>query len=284
MAAIEKVAVVGLGIIGSRVAANYQKSGYQVKVWNRTPKPDFPGWEPNLGELAAWADVIQFFVRDHEALLSTLASMETALGANPGKIAINSATVSLAATLEAQKLVEATGCHFLDAPFTGSREAAANAKLAFYIAGAAAPVAATTPLLLTTATSVTPSGEIGTATVLKVATNMVSAVTVQVLSEALALCRAANLPEEAFEAAMAVNASGSALAKMKLPTMRAGDYETHFSLKNMLKDSRYALELAKEYSLTLPVLTETSSRMEQLTEAGRGEQDYSALYEQFPKE
>ena len=62
---------------------------------------------------------------------------------------------------------------------------------------------------------------------------------------------------------------------MKLPTMAKGDFDTHFSLSNMLKDSRYALELAS--GLDTPAIAAVSERMKQLCEEGLADLDYSAL-------
>jgi hypothetical protein len=68
---------------------------------------------------------------------------------------------------------------------------------------------------------------------------------------------------------------------MKLPAMMTGSYEAHFSLKNMLKDARYAQELAKEKSLATPVLDAGTAAMESMETLGRGEADYSVVFENF---
>jgi 3-hydroxyisobutyrate dehydrogenase-like beta-hydroxyacid dehydrogenase len=272
------VGVVGLGIIGSRVAENYRRAGLSVRVWNRTPK-SVEGWEGDLPALAGWADVIQIFVRDHQALEEVLGTISQALA--EGKIVVNSATVSLEATKAAERLVSATGAVFLDVPFTGSREAAAAGQLVYYAAGDAAALKAVATVLKASSKEIIPTGAVGTATILKVATNMVSAASVQILAEAMALARSQGLTMEAFEAATASNANASALSRMKLAAMRAGDYQTHFSLKNMLKDSRYALELAQASGLKTPVLEQTSQQMAAMETQGHGEDDFCALFRQF---
>jgi 3-hydroxyisobutyrate dehydrogenase-like beta-hydroxyacid dehydrogenase len=271
------VAVVGLGIIGSRVAANVQKAGFEVRVWNRTPK-EMAGFEPNLAKLAAWADVVQIFVRDHIALLEVTGAMLPAISQTPGKVVINSATVSREATVAVADQISAAGALFLDAPFTGSREAAAGGQLVYYVGGDQAVLEAVKPVLQASSKEIILSGKVGDATLLKIATNMVSAVSVQVLSEAMRLVEAHGLPTSAFEQALASNASGSMLAKMKLPTMQAGDFQPHFSLKNMLKDSLYALELGDQAGLHMPALRAASQQMQQLNDAGEGDADYSVLY------
>ena len=84
-----------------------------------------------------------------------------------------------------------------------------------------------------------------------------------------------------FTAAVSSNACGSVLSKMKMPGMAQGDYDTHFSLDNMLKDSRFALALAKQKSLLTPGIATTSAQMAALSEAGYGDLDYSSLFRQF---
>jgi 3-hydroxyisobutyrate dehydrogenase-like beta-hydroxyacid dehydrogenase len=106
---------------------------------------------------------------------------------------------------------------------------------------------------------------------------MVSAVTVQALSEALGVVASQGIPLEKFREAMEVNANCSGLVRMKLPAMIAGDYTPHFSLKNMLKDARYALALAGHGGMEVPVLTAAAACMAGLEAGGHGDEDYSAL-------
>ena len=121
------------------------------------------------------------------------------------------------------------------------------------------------------------TGEAGTATILKLVTNLISACTVQALAEALATATRHGIEPETLTEAVGMNASGSVLAAMKLPTMAAGDFDTHFSLSNMLKDSRYVLALAKQAGIETPAIRTVSARMEELCERGLADKDYSAL-------
>jgi 3-hydroxyisobutyrate dehydrogenase-like beta-hydroxyacid dehydrogenase len=113
--------------------------------------------------------------------------------------------------------------------------------------------------------------------VLKLATNLISACTVQALAEALAIATRHGVAADCLIQAVSENASGSVLAGMKLPMMAAGDYETHFSLSNMEKDSRYMLSLAESAGLHTPAIGAVSKRMGELSDAGLGDLDFSAL-------
>jgi len=273
-----KVGIAGLGIIGSRVAGNLRARGFDVRVYNRTPKNE-PGFTASVEELARECEVIQIFVRDVKALKEVVAAMSPAL--SKGKTLINSATVSLTATKEVAKQVKKTGADFLDAPFTGSRDAAANGQLVYYAGGSAKVLERVRPVLEASAKAVLPTGDIGSATVLKIATNMVSAVTVQALAEALGVVQAGGVPLPMFQQAMELNANCSGLVRMKLPLMIARDFTPHFSLKNMLKDARYALALAGQGNMEVPVLTAAAACMAGLEAAGRGDEDYAVLAEHY---
>ncbi|MFN5960428.1 MAG: NAD(P)-dependent oxidoreductase [Verrucomicrobiota bacterium] len=267
--------IAGLGIIGSRAAASLRAKGYQVRVWNRTPKPEADGWLETPAALASACDVIQLFVRDARALKEVVEAMQPSLG--KGKVVINSATVSLQATREAAKAVRKTGAEFLDVPFTGSRDAAADGQLTYYAAGPAKAIERVRPILEATSKAILYTGDVGTATVLKIATNMVSAVTVQALAEALGVVASQGIDLAKFREAMEANANCSGLVRMKLPAMIARDFTPHFSLKNMLKDARYALALAGQGNMEVPVLTAAAACMAGLEAGGHGDEDYCSV-------
>ena len=132
------------------------------------------------------------------------------------------------------------------------------------------------------AKSIVPLGRVGDATVIKIATNLVSAIAVQALAEALAVVTAHGIPADRFLAAMEHNANSSGLSRMKLPGMVAGAFEPHFSLKNMWKDAGFAERLAQSAGLEIPALTVVRTRMGALVGQGRGEEDFSVLAAHYP--
>lgn len=246
-----KVGVIGLGIIGSRVAANLRSAGHQVYVWSRSPHsaPNFLG---SVVEVADLCDVIQIFVSDDQALLEVVRTLAAALA--PRHVITAHATVSPKAAREAAGLVENMGARFLDAPFTGSKAAAQNRQLVYYVGGSAAALEEARPVLEVSSKQIVPLGGVGDASVLKIATNMLTAATVQTLSEALATVRAAGIDGQRLVEAFEHNASNSATAGLKLPAMIARNFEANFSLKHMLKDVRLARDIAAERDVVLPVM------------------------------
>ena len=120
----QNIGIIGLGIIGSRVAENVKKAGHNVFTWSHSPRSQ-ANFMTSPRAVAEAAQIIQIFVRDDEALLSALRSLQPALTRD--HLVMNHATVSKAATLAAAELCAQSGAAFLDAPFTGSKMAAQNA-------------------------------------------------------------------------------------------------------------------------------------------------------------
>ncbi len=267
------VGVIGLGIIGSRVAANLRRAGYDVWVWNRSPKTE-PNFLSSAAEVAEIADILLIFVSDGPALLQTVESMQPVLAAR--HLIVNHATISPAEARTAAECAARSSAGFLDAPFTGSRDAAEAGQLVYYVAGAGEWIDRAEPVLAASSKSVVRIGaEIGQASLVKLATNLVAAATVEALAEALALVDRQGVPATKFLEAFAQNAGRSGIADMKLPAMVTGDFEPRFALKHMLKDIQLVLKEAD--GISLPATSATEAALASGLEQGWGDLDFSAL-------
>src|SRR3954467_7277000 len=140
----KNVGVIGLGIIGARVASALRKRGLQVFVWNRTPRtePNFVGSPTEVAELC---DLLQIFVADDEALLDIVGKLSPGLTAQ--HIVTAHCTIAPETMRAAAEMVERRGARFLDAPFTGSKIAAENGQLVYYIGGDEAVLKQVRPIL-----------------------------------------------------------------------------------------------------------------------------------------
>lgn len=269
-----KTAVLGLGIIGSRAWSHLTAAGWQVAGWNRTPK-GLAGESASPEAAVDGAAVISIYLKDSPALREVAGRIEPCLQA--GQTVLNHSTVDLETTRWLEQLCQARGCRFLDAPFTGSKEAAANGQLVYYLGGDPALAAELELYLAATSKARLWCGPVGAAMVVKLATNLISACTVQAMAESLAITSRYGVPSDCLLEAVALNVSASALTAMKFPTMVAGNFDTHFSLANMAKDSRYMLALAGGAGLQTPAIEAVSQRLGELCAAGLGGLDYSAL-------
>lgn len=270
----QNIGVLGLGIIGSRVVENLRKAGHEVFVWSRSARP-VPNFLASPREVAQAAGVIQIFVRDSAALLEAVEDMRPVLKAD--HLVMNHATVSKKAVLRAAEIVEATGAAFLDAPFTGSKMAAQNGRLCYYVGGTELLLERARPVLEASAAKILPLGSVGDATVVKIVTNLVSAVIVEAVAEAAAITRANHVPLEKLREALEGNANYSQLIGMKLPAIMQGDFEPHFSLRNMLKDADFARELASDAGIEAPAIESTANAMRRGVERGEGDLDFCVI-------
>lgn len=270
----DKVAVLGLGIIGSRVYSRLADAGWNVTCWNRTPK-GVSGEAGSAGEAVREAAVVALYLKDGVATREVVGGISGELQA--GQILLSHSTLDLETTRWLQEIAKERGCQFLDAPFTGSKVAAGKGQLVYYIGGDPALAERLEPLLSVSSKSRVHCGPVGAATVVKLATNLISACTVQAMAEALAITTGHGVSADCLVQAVEGNVSASTLAAMKFPSMLAGDYETHFSMSNMGKDSRYMLELAESAGVETPAIAAVSKRLGDLCAEGMGELDFSAL-------
>jgi 3-hydroxyisobutyrate dehydrogenase-like beta-hydroxyacid dehydrogenase len=268
------VGVVGLGIIGSRVARNLRDKGFQLQVWNRTKK-ETEGFAKSLSDLAQHSQVIQIFVANDQAVLETIQDLSAGLTAD--HLIILNSTISPRTAESVREKLTASGTSVVDAPFTGSKAAAEKGQLVYYLAGDKPAVERARPVLEASSKEILFFDKFGDAGLVKIATNMISAAIVESLAEALALTEKAGVDSKKFVEAVEKNACRSGVSDLKLRNMISGDFEAHFSLRNMLKDSRLALELAAQYKLGLPATEAVKNVLEKAHDQGLDEKDYAVV-------
>ena len=274
----KNVGIIGLGIIGSRVRDVLRRKGFHVFVWNRTPRP-IPNFVGAPDELAEMCDCLQIFVSDDEALDYVVKQLSP--GLSPRHVVIAHSTVSPHSMTAAAEVVERRGARFVEAPFTGSKEAAEKGELVYYVGGDEAAIKEVRPILEASAKQILEIGAVGQATAIKLATNMVTAATVQAAAEALALVQATGVPLEKFVTAMQGNGSNSTTLNMKLPKMLQRNFDPHFSVKHMLKDMQIASRLGLSHHLELGVSSAARDRLLEQLQNGHGDEDYSSIIRKY---
>src|SRR5438132_8514295 len=274
----KNIGVIGLGIIGRAVAENLRRKGFPVFVWNRSPRP-VPNFVGSLGELAGLCNYIQIFVSDDEALLQTVEQLNESL--TPRHLVLAHSTVAPDSMRAAAEIVERRGAQFVEASVTGSKLAAEKGELVYYVGGTDAALREARPILKASSKEIIAIGAVGQASAIKVATNMVTAASVQAAAEALALVKALGLPLEKFIEAMRANASYSATLAMKLPKILDRDFEPHFSLKHMLEDMQIANQIALSHYLDLGVTAAARDQLLEQMQWGHGDDDYSAVARKY---
>jgi 3-hydroxyisobutyrate dehydrogenase-like beta-hydroxyacid dehydrogenase len=276
MSTTSRVGVIGLGIIGARVAKNLRKAAFDVYVWNRTPQ-DQPQFVQSPQALAERCQVLQIFVANDAAILETLEKLRPAL--TPQHLLIVHSTISPETIKQIKVEIDPVGAHLIDAPFTGSKGAAEKGQLVYYVAADPADLERAKPILEATSKHMVYFDRLGDASLIKIATNLITASIVESLSEAVAISEKAGVNPDKLVEAIEYNACRSGVSDLKIQAILKRDFDPNFSLTNMLKDSRLALKLAEKFKLELPVTKTVSQVLERADKKGWGAQDFAVVSE-----
>src|SRR6184192_4253783 len=275
------IGVVGLGIIGRGIAGHLRRKGFSVFVWNRSPRP-VPNFVGSPEELASLCNYIQIFVSDDDALMQTVEQLSESL--TPRHVVLAHSTVAPDSMRAAAEIVESRGARFVEASFTGSKPAAEQGELVYYVGGTEAALREARPILEASSKAIIEIGTVGQASAVKIATNMITAASAQAAAEALALVHALGVPLERFVEAMRANASYSGTLALKLPKMLDRDFEPQFSVKHMLKDMQIASQIALSHYLDLGVTAAARDQLLEQMQWGHGDDDYSSVARKYLRE
>lgn len=274
-----RVAVLGLGIIGSTWARHFADDGLLAGAWNRTPKPDFPRWTPDPAAAVAEADVVVLVVADPPAVDAVLDQIEPSLGER--HTVIQSTTIDPRSSARFQRRVTDTGAAYIEAPFTGSKPAAVARKVVFYLGGDAEAIRAAEPVLERISEVRLHIGTGEQAAALKLAMNLQISLQAAALCESLHVARAAGIHDDVFFGALRKNAAWSGLTTLKEPKLREGDFTPQFSVKHMLKDMK--LLANSEHGQSLSLARGIVEELQRAADGGLAEEDFIALIKQAGK-
>ena len=277
---LPKVAVLGLGIMGEAMALNLDKAGLLASTWNRSPKKDFPKFHTSVHDAVKNSGIILILVTDDQAVSDLLEMIEPDLGMQ--HLVVQCSTVKPDSNILFQKRVKKTGAHFIEALIGGSKGAAINRQIIFYTGGNKNDVQRAEPVLEKISAKCIYIGETGKASHIKLAMNLNIAMQVEALCESFAYAERVGIDADTFFNVLKNNTAWNRLSEYKEPKFREMDFSPQFSVKNMHKDVRLALEMdGTDKRLTqLTTLEAIFTRAEQ---AGLGEEDMIALYKLLNK-
>lgn len=284
-AKMTKVALLGLGKMGSGMARRLAASGHDVAVWNRTrDKAEVLAAEGMLvastpADAAHNAAAIVSMVADDEASRRVWLEADGALAAaKPGALAIECSTLSYAHVIELAEKIKTAGLRFIDSPVNGGPTAAAEGRLTLLVGASASDLEVARPLLSAISSSVLYLGQVGTGTAIKLINNVYGAVQIAGLAEAVSLATRIGLEKEVMIAAIESGPCASPHVKRLARGMverRIADVPG-LSIGLREKDARYALAMAHGLSEEMPVC-ETAYRWYALAKPTSGAEDDSAL-------
>lgn len=243
------VTVLGLGAMGSRMAANLLKHGHAVTVWNRSPGPATAlvtagaKWATSPRAAAEGADFVIAMVRDDDASRYVWLSPETGAFAGLGSTAtaIESSTLTAHWIRTLGDEAAQRGLTFLEAPVAGSRPQAEAARLVYFVGGDEAAARRAEPVLKAMGSTINHVGPLGSGALVKLTTNALMGVQVTALAEIIGLLKSAGADPVASLKAMASTPAWSPAANHLTGTMLAGQFAPQFPVELIEKDLGYVL-------------------------------------------
>jgi 3-hydroxyisobutyrate dehydrogenase-like beta-hydroxyacid dehydrogenase len=287
MAASPRVGFIGLGIMGSRMAAVLRRSGFELTVWNRTAERarEFAAAHgaavaERPADVAAAADVVITMVVDAEQVRRVLLGDDGVLaGARPGLLCVDMSTIGPAGTREIGAALAKREVHFVDAPVSGSSPRAEDGTLTIMAGGDEADFARARPLFEAMGELVVHVGAVGDGQTVKLINNAVAAVNCATVGEALLVARAAGVDLDALVRVMGASSGASAMLALKAEPMRRHDYATLFKLEHMLKDVRLCLEAGEAAGAPFTFAAQAREILSAGMGRGLGDADFAALIE-----
>jgi len=248
----KNIALLGLGAMGSRMAANLLKADHALTVWNRTPEAaaalvaQGAKQAPTPRQAAAGADFVFAMVRDDEASREIWLSPHHGVleGLKEGAIAIESSTLTPGWIRELGLAVAARGSALLEAPVAGSRPQAETAQLVYFIGGDEAVLKQVKPLLMAMGSTITHVGPLGSGALVKLSTNALLGVQVTVLAELIGLLKRSGADVASAVKAIGGTAAWSPAANNLSSSMLAGNFSPQFPVELIEKDFNYAVDAA----------------------------------------
>jgi 3-hydroxyisobutyrate dehydrogenase-like beta-hydroxyacid dehydrogenase len=282
-----RVGFVGLGIMGSLMAANLARAGFALTVTTRTAGKA-EAWAQEHGatavatpaEAAAASDILITMVVDGPQVREILLGEHgVASGAAEGLLCVDMSTIAPADARSIGEDLAAQGIGFVDAPVTGSSPKAADGTLTIMAGGSDEDVGRAWPLLQAMGELILHVGPLGHGQTIKLINNAVAASNANTLAQALVVGSATGVDLKALTRIMAAGSGGSAMVALKAAPMLEHDYTTLFKLEHMLKDVRLCIEEGQAAGVPFPAAAATREVLTAAMGRGHADDDFIALLE-----
>jgi 3-hydroxyisobutyrate dehydrogenase len=284
---VERVGFIGLGIMGSRMAANLRRAGYELTVHNRTAaraerfaQEHGASVAATPAEVGGASDVVITMVVDGPQVETILLGPDgVAEPAAAGTLCVDMSTIAPSEARRIGAALAQSGIGFVDAPVSGSSPKAQDGTLTIMAGGSDADFARARPLLEAMGEMIVHVGALGQGQTVKLINNAVAASNASTLAQALIVGKATGVDLEALVQIMGAGSGGSAMLALKARPMREHDYSTLFKLEHMLKDVRLCLEEGQAAGVPFPAAAHTREVLTAAMGRGLGEADFAALVE-----
>lgn len=282
-----RVAFLGLGIMGSRMAAHLVTADHETTVWTRTPGKA-AAWAEHHGATAAGspakaadgADVVVTMVVDGPQVEQVLLGPDgAATGAASGALFVDMSTIAPATAIELGAQLEKIGHRFLDAPVTGSSPAAESGTLTIMVGGDAADLERARPVLNAMGRTIIHAGPAGHGQLVKLLNNAVAVANAVSAAQALVAGRALGVDLNALVGVLRAGSGASAILELKARPFLEHDYTTLFKTAHMLKDVQHCLDALAASGTPFPAAADAKEILAAAVEAGFADDDYASVLE-----
>jgi len=285
-----KIGFIGLGIMGKPMAKNLLKNGYDLTVYDLVPAA--------VEEVAACGAKAAACIREAAEGMDVLMTMlpnspqvkEVMLGAEgaaqwlqPGSVLIDMSSINPVASREIAAALAEKGVEMLDAPVSGGEPKAIDGTLSFMVGGKEEVFNKYAEMLGKMGASVVRCGDIGAGNVTKLCNQIVVAVNIAAVSEALMLGQKAGVAPEAIYKAIRGGLAGSTVMDAKAPMMMDRNFKPGFKIDLHIKDLNNVLDTAKSVDSPMILTNQVMEMMKVLHADGEGNSDHSALAKFYEK-
>jgi len=278
-----------LGIMGSSMARNCMKAGFEMTVYNRTASKtraladEGAKVAASPAEVASASDVVMTCVTNSQDVLEVVLDQARGViaGVKPGAIVVDHSTVAPTVAGRCAEALAGKGAAFLDAPVSGGDVGAKEGTLSIMVGGPREHFDHVLPVLGAMGKTITYCGGSGAGYVVKLCNQICGALHLIAAAEALQLATAAGVKPEAMLKAVSAGAAASWILGHLAPKMVAGDYEPGFFVDYQLKDLRLAAEASAGLSLPLPGAALAETLFRAASAQGLGRRGTQAVYEVF---
>jgi 3-hydroxyisobutyrate dehydrogenase len=280
----QKIGFAGLGLMGSRMARNLLKKGYETAVWSRTAERCAPLAAAGAHvaatprELAERSEVVVACVADPPAVERVVFAPDGVLaGARKGFRYLECSTVDASTTRRVQAAMRERGADALEAPVTGSKNGAENATLLFMTGGERALHDELLPLMMAMGTKAIYCGEMGQGATTKLIGNSVISLMLEALCEGIVVGRRAGVPLETLLEVIQSSGYASPYYAFKAAAIAKRDFSEHFAIDLLVKDQTLLLETAAALRVPLPGLAAVREVFQAARAQGFGREDICAV-------
>lgn len=287
---MEKIGFIGLGIMGKPMAKNLIKAGYQLVVYdlNQAAVEEVvaagaaPGTSPM--DVASQVEIVITMLPNSPHVKEVVLGENGVLaGAKPGLIIIDMSSIAPLASKEVAAKAAEHQVEMIDAPVSGGEPKAIDGTLSIMVGGKKEIFDRCKPILSKMGKSVVHCGEIGAGNTTKLANQVIVALNIAALSEALVLGTKAGVEPEVIFEAIRGGLAGSTVMEAKAPMIFEGNFKPGFKIELHIKDLANALETGHEVGVPLPLTSQVMEIMQALKVDGKGQNDHGGIIQFYEK-